>query len=1004
MQTPMLSGVVGLLRAGSRLAVTLVRPRAIPALLACCALGGGTAAGNVVEYTYDSAGNVVGVQRQSTPGFGITGFSPATGAEGTPVTIYGIGFDPVAGNDTVMFNGVLAQVSDAASGSLSTLVPPGATTGRITVTVGGATATSGTDFVVTVPGTPTISSFTPGTGAAGDSVNVSGTNFDTSAGGSIVRLNGVTAAATVSSAIALSFPVPASTASGKITVATAGGAATSAGDFIVPPPGMTAPDIAATVRATPGAGNVSVAVDAGPKSAVVLFDAAANVFYSAQFTNLAISPTTAAVDYKVISPDNSILVTGRIGASNRPSIHLPKLATSGTYSIVLSPGNATFNTSVRIEVNPVITVDGPGSSSTMDFPYQSARFVFDAVAGQRIGFGVVGLSFVPAAINSPYNGLRIFRPDGVEILPTPTTCGGQTGGNPEGNCDAELLPPISGTYTAVLECPSNAYGNFSLQATGEVSGALSPDVTQTISLARVGQDARYTFSANAGDSFGIDVSNANMAPRAQSIHVTVYKPDGTYLSGTSGTPPRNAYAELGTTLPTSGTYTVFVDPSFGAYGTLNLTVKQGPLLLTSDPPSSFAPAGLTEPARFRFSGTAGQNLSVGVFDLTSSAGVTVYAPSGGSLSSASCPASWTRCHLILKNLPQTGTYSVVIQPPDSVKVSGSINLSEELVGTLTSGQPVTFPPTRPGQVARYAFSGTAGESTSVKLYSVAVGASGSVGPSLSMQVLKPDGTNLGNGSVSGSNTATLLNFPSLPVTGNYTVVLDPTYGASWQGTLELDPGTPIAVDGPVVSLNTGQAGKGLRYTFSAGAGQRIEFGVTGLAYATASSSATSFTAYSQTGAVVFSNTCFTSAAGCETFMPSAPVSGDYSLVVIPPASSSIVGGTVALSTPLSGSFVIGDPPQVLAITRPGQTARYTFAGTAGQLLRINWTSPLITGSPSSGVFILKPDGTNLSTTSMPNGTSGGLNVPSLPASGAYSVVLDPPSAATLSASMSLVTQ
>jgi pectate lyase len=68
---------------------------------------------------------------------------------GTSVTISGSSFDSAIANDTVQFNGVTAQVTAASPTSLTVTVPLGATTGRITVDVGGRTATSASSFTVT---------------------------------------------------------------------------------------------------------------------------------------------------------------------------------------------------------------------------------------------------------------------------------------------------------------------------------------------------------------------------------------------------------------------------------------------------------------------------------------------------------------------------------------------------------------------------------------------------------------------------------------------------------------------------------------------------------------------------------------------------------------------------------------------------------------------------------------------------------------------------------------
>lgn len=78
----------------------------------------------------------------------ISGFYPSSGVTGTRVKITGNNFDPVATNNIVMFNNVLAQVISATSSTIVAVVPAGATTGPISVTTK-TTATSLNDFTVT---------------------------------------------------------------------------------------------------------------------------------------------------------------------------------------------------------------------------------------------------------------------------------------------------------------------------------------------------------------------------------------------------------------------------------------------------------------------------------------------------------------------------------------------------------------------------------------------------------------------------------------------------------------------------------------------------------------------------------------------------------------------------------------------------------------------------------------------------------------------------------------
>jgi photosystem II stability/assembly factor-like uncharacterized protein len=87
----------------------------------------------------------------------ITSFTPASGPEGTIVTINGTNFSATPSNNSVKFNGTTANVTASTSTSITAIVPAGATTGSIIVTtVRGGSATSSTNFTVTVPTQPEI--------------------------------------------------------------------------------------------------------------------------------------------------------------------------------------------------------------------------------------------------------------------------------------------------------------------------------------------------------------------------------------------------------------------------------------------------------------------------------------------------------------------------------------------------------------------------------------------------------------------------------------------------------------------------------------------------------------------------------------------------------------------------------------------------------------------------------------------------------------------------------
>lgn len=123
--------------------------------------------GDVVRYTYDSVGNITSITKTTlgSPGaVAIFNLLPSRGVPGTSVTIQGQGFDTVAANNTVQFNGVAAMVISASATALQVAVPPAATSGPVSVAVGSSTA-QGPNFTVihltSLAVVPSTASLTP---------------------------------------------------------------------------------------------------------------------------------------------------------------------------------------------------------------------------------------------------------------------------------------------------------------------------------------------------------------------------------------------------------------------------------------------------------------------------------------------------------------------------------------------------------------------------------------------------------------------------------------------------------------------------------------------------------------------------------------------------------------------------------------------------------------------------------------------------------------------------
>ncbi|MEO8267543.1 MAG: IPT/TIG domain-containing protein [Ilumatobacteraceae bacterium] len=169
----------------------------------------------------------------------ITGFSPASGDEGSQVTITGTNF---TGTTSVAFGATPASAATVGGGgtSITATVPLGIGAGDFTisvVTLNGA-ANSATQFTVTVPpppppAVPTVTGFTPVSASVGASVTISGSGF---LGTSAVSFNGTPATFTVLNDTTIQATVPTGATTGTVSVTTPNGTSSGGPAFTVDAP------------------------------------------------------------------------------------------------------------------------------------------------------------------------------------------------------------------------------------------------------------------------------------------------------------------------------------------------------------------------------------------------------------------------------------------------------------------------------------------------------------------------------------------------------------------------------------------------------------------------------------------------------------------------------------------------------------------------------------------------------------------------------------------------
>ncbi len=757
-------------------------------------------ASDAAIYVYDSVGNLTGITRQASSTLAVIHFTPSSGQVGTTVTIYGTGFSAAPASNTVKFNGTTATVLTASPTVLTANVPVGATTGTISVTVGANTATSSASFTVGTGGVPTLSSFTPAVGNYGATITLTGTNYDTTPINNRVGFTAAMGAVATATSTSLTVPVPSTAQTGPISVSTIYGKVTSAQEFYVAPPGVVSTDVQYMGRVVVDGSTVTASITTANKTGLMVFDGTAGQRISVGFSGVTVSQFAASV-YRPDGVSMTVLVPSF--STGGGSIDLAILPLTGTYTIFLDPASTyTGNITVTVstELTGTITPGGAAVPITISRVGQNARYMFSGTAGQTISLGVTSVTM--SGLN-----VSILKPDGTTlVVPTSFTTSG-------GAIDSQVLPS-SGTY-AILVDPSSTYtGNVTLTLynTPDVTGTITIDgATVTPTLTVPGQRARYTFSGTAGQWVNLGMTSVTIS----SSTVSMLKPDGTTLVSTSiGT--SGGSLDPTAALPTTGTYTIVVDPSGLATGSMTLTLTS-PLTgtITLDGAAvllSFTKAGQT--ARYTFSGTSGQWLSLGLTSVTiASSTVILLSPTGTQLAATTVGTAGGGLEPP-STIPTTGTYTIVVDPAGTNTGNITLTLMSYLSGTLNlDGTATVSTISTVGQNARYTFTGTAGQWVSLGMTSVTITSS-------TVTLWKPDGTQLASASV-GTTGGSLDLSTALPTTGTYTVTVNPA--TNYTGTMTLTLSTEVTgtvtINAAAIPITISRAGQNARYTFAGTASQ-----------------------------------------------------------------------------------------------------------------------------------------------------------------------------------------
>lgn len=714
-------------------------------------------------YIYDAVGNLLSITQQPSSQLAIFNFTPKSGPIGTVVTIYGTGFSATPSQNTVTFNGTAATVTAATTTQIVTSVPGSATTGTITIATPSGSATSSASFTVTNAGAPaappTITGFTPTIGVPGASVTITGTNFSPTFPDNQVVFTATQSTVSASTSTTITTSAPSVRASGHITVATPSGAVISTDDFFIPPGTYAVADVGATGRMTIGQSQlVSIASN---KIALIVFDGVASQRMSIRTSGA----TMGAVSVVVRDPYGTTLKNVGLGGPDG-FIDPFTIPTTGTYTISIDPsGTAAGSLTVILhdvpaDISGVIAPNGSPVTITTTVPGQNGLLNFDGTAGQRVSLQMT---------NSSFGGNCVY----ARILdPTNTSVAFQclTSSN---NFLEPVSLPLTGSYTLVLDPAGVTTGSatFTLyDVPADVTSPITPGGSSvTVTLTAPGQNALLTFTGAIGQRVSALI-NSSTITNCSTVEFRLLKPGGGFTSVGGGV-CAGAFLQP-QTLTEDGTYTLLINPSSTNTGQATVTVYN-----VTDVTGSITPGGSSvtttisipgQTALLAFSGAANQRVSLLVNSKTfpSCGTVRILNPDGTTLDSISgCANSF----LDVTTLPVTGTYNVQIDPANEDTGQSTVTLYDvpaDVTGTLVINDPATTVTiTTPGQNGQLTFNGTAAQLVTVRMTGNTIGTT-------AIKLLKPDGTQLG--SVTSSSASFNMAQKTLPTTGTYTVVIDPS--------------------------------------------------------------------------------------------------------------------------------------------------------------------------------------------------------------------------------------
>lgn len=490
----------------------------------------------------------------------------------------------------------------------------------------------------------------------------------------------------------------------------------------------------------------------------------------------------------------------------------PAASGAVTFSVSASNGATSATRSVTVSARASLSISPGGPPLTVtSVAGEPIPVNFNGTAGERVSLALTNVTM-------QFTQVSIRTSTGSSLASTYANSAG-------GFIDTTTLP-AAGVYTINVAPFGSSTGSMTLQlydVPPDATAAATPGgAAVPIATTAPGQKARVTFTGAAGRRISVQIANATFSFAGLSI----LKPDGTALVANRFIGPGSTFLDT-TTVPSAGTYAIVLDPNGAATGSASVLVYDvppdsgGPITL-GGAPVTVATTVPGQNGRLTFAGTAGQRVSLKISGVSySSATAQLLDPSGTAVG-AGVPFGAAGGFVDARTLPSTGTYALTVDPPATTVGSATFtlyNVPPDVTGTVTSGSSFVTSISSPGQNATYTFNGTAGQRISLK-----------VGPSTIstgyVSISGPNGVSVANNTPFFSTSEAFVDVRTLPVTGTYTLTVDPSKEATGSASIAFydvpaDASASLTVGGPGQSISLTTPGQNGRVTFAGHAGRPV---------------------------------------------------------------------------------------------------------------------------------------------------------------------------------------